>query len=80
MKRLMVVATIGLLVAASVILWRSQRGSMEPQTRDTFVGQSIDQITSRNGKEIGFADGQPSLLLVFSSTCPACAATKPSWQ
>lgn len=76
-------ATAGLVLVAGLAFVHdrilpalAERGRLDP-------GETADEPFRfrhlASGDSLGLADGKPSLVVVFKSTCPVCEETAPAW-
>lgn len=76
-------ATGGLVVVAGAILIHdrllpalAERGRLDPGER---VEDDLSFRRIGTGDTVGLVDAEPSLVVVFKSTCPVCEETAPAW-
>jgi thiol-disulfide isomerase/thioredoxin len=74
---LMAVLALSLLVRERLIPWFAERSVVDPGEP---VQPSPDLVLARSGDSVPFRRGEASLLLVFRSTCEACARALPAWN
>jgi hypothetical protein len=70
------IAALTFLARERLVPWIEDRGIIDPgdAVEDREV---LDAVT---GDPIALSSGTPTLLFVFRSTCPACAAAVPAWS
>jgi len=76
-------ATAGLvLVAGATLVHDRLLPALAERNRLDPGEQMVDELRFRRlgvGDTVGLADHEPSLVVVFKSTCPVCEETAPSW-
>ncbi|MGD8496276.1 MAG: hypothetical protein PVF05_08795 [Gemmatimonadales bacterium] len=77
------VATASLVIMAGLALVHdrllpalAERQRLDP---GETVGEPFRFRQLASGDSLGLADGEPSLVVVFKSTCPVCEETAPAW-
>jgi len=74
---LMTVVALTFLVRERVLPWLADRSVVDP---GETVRDAPALLDARTGEPIRFEPGDGHLMLVFRSTCPACARAWPGWR